>query len=184
LGCSTSVSSSCSLLTAAEQADRRELGVTVEPEPAHQRNVGVRRLTLVAGHGVAYAPVAVELASELVVVADAHRRAAAHHALPRFGPSGDHVEQRRLAGAVGTDHPDAVTRLEADRHSVEHRRVAISPPEAHALQFDARGPEPLRAEFEVQRTRPGGSISSSGDQRGCRGDARFRLAGACRRTAP
>ena len=39
---------------ARQRADRRELRVAVEPELAHQLDVVERRLTLVAGDGVAY----------------------------------------------------------------------------------------------------------------------------------
>ena len=60
-------------LAARQRADRRELRVAVEPELAHQLDVVERGLTLVAGDGVAHPLGQVEVAAELVVVADLDR---------------------------------------------------------------------------------------------------------------
>jgi hypothetical protein len=51
----------------------------------------------------------------------------AHGALVRAHEPADHVEQRRLAGPVGTDHADHLARPDGQRHAVEGGQA----PEAH-----------------------------------------------------
>jgi len=66
----------------------------------------------------------------------------------RAGETGRAVEGR-LAGAVGPDDADAVTRLERDVDASEHRR-AVGPAERDVAGLDALRAQPLRAHRELQ----------------------------------
>jgi hypothetical protein len=44
----------------------------------------------------------------------------AHDAVVGALRAGEHVEQRRLARAVGADDPDGVARRHVERHAVQH----------------------------------------------------------------
>ncbi len=103
-------------LAARECADRRELRVAVEPEPAHQLDVVERGLALAAGHGVAHTLGQVEVAPELVVVADLDSAADLDPTAGRLQSTGDEIQQRALAGTVRADDTDAIARFE---HVVE-----------------------------------------------------------------
>src|SRR4029079_10521479 len=89
-------------------------------EPLRHRHVAQRRFALVAGNGLTNALIGVELPSELVVVTDADSGPAIDLADGGDEPTGDEIEQRRLAGTVGADHTDAVAGLERQRERVEH----------------------------------------------------------------
>ena len=147
-------------LAARECADRRELRVAVEPELAHQLHVVERGLVLVAGDGVAHTLVHVEVAAELVVVADLDRAPDLDRALRGLQPAGDEIEQRALAGAVGADDADAIARLE---HVVERlqdeQRSASSPTVARASGHEKPTPW-ISTPFDPNRVLPSASPSS------------------------
>ena len=88
-------------LAARQQADRRPLRVVVEPERLEQAGVGPVRLAGGPGDRLPHPLRRVERRAALVVERELHGRARARPR-PRAGlaPPGDHVEQRRLAGAV------------------------------------------------------------------------------------
>ncbi len=55
---------------------------------------------------------------------DADVRREPELAVVEVDPAGEHAEQRRLAGAVAADQPDALARIELERHVVQQRAVA------------------------------------------------------------
>ena len=179
-------------LAARQRADRRELRVAVEPELAHQLDVVERGLALVAGDGVAHALVQVEVAAELVVVADLDRAPDLDRALRRLQPAGDEIEQRALAGAVGADDADAIARFE---HVVERlqdeQRSGVATGRGRAGH---EKPTPWSSTpFDPNRVLPSDRPSSPSRALACGTareervggvDARLRLRRARRRAAP
>ena len=133
-------------LAARERADGGELRVTVEPEAAHQSDVLHRRRALVPRHGITHALREVEVAPELVVVADADGASALDGALCGHQPARDDLEQRALAGPVRPDDADPVPRLEREGDAAQHVTATRLPPPRHPVEFDALAAEALAAE--------------------------------------
>ena len=146
-----------STFATAEGADGCELGVTVEPEPSHQRQVLERRLPLVAGDRITHPLGEIECSAELVVVADVGDGGTHVDTAGCRDAAGAHeIEQRRLPRPVGTDDADPVAGLELHRHPFEHTG-AIGPGERDVAQLDAFRSEALAAhrQGEVAGTRRG-----------------------------
>src|SRR5882724_924627 len=62
----------------------------------------------------------------------------AHAARARFRDAGEDVDQRRLAGAVGSDDRDELARVDPEAHAVEGAELAVELPEPVRLENHAR----------------------------------------------
>ena len=136
----------------------------LEVEPRHvgaRRDLALAQLDLVvaAGDLLAHGLVRVERLAALVDVADLHRLADPQRARVRLLLSGDHPEQRRLAGAVRADHADDAA---ARQREVEVRRSAgcrRSPSSRRALRRRCRRAAD-RARCRFRRSRSSATVSS------------------------
>ena len=118
-------------LVAVRERRRRHLGVAIEPELGHQRvrapgglarsgaDTERRDLDVLAHREVAERPAVLERAREAVAAA-AMRRPACDVALPERDralvgtiEAAEHVDERRLAGAVRPDQPDDLAAAQA-----------------------------------------------------------------------
>ena len=167
-------------LAARQRADRRQLGVAVEPEPlASARTSCQRRLALVAGDrrrgpaGPGRGRGRAGRSSRLARSCPARRA-------PVVGreAAGDEVEQRRLAGTVRADDRRADRPARASRSTADRapwcRRARRSRRRAARSPFD---PSRVRADRTGRGRRRGPAASAATlDERGRRGDARLRLA--------
>src|SRR4249919_2821985 len=126
-------------LTTRERADQLLLVRALEVEAA---DVGAR-LDLhladgddvrAAGHFLPDVLVAFELFARLVDIGDLHGVADVDLAAVRLELAGDHLEQRRLAGAVGADNPNNRTRRDGQAEVVDQHPLAEAL--GHVLQLD------------------------------------------------
>src|SRR5207342_2898909 len=126
-------------LTTGERADQLLLVGALEVEAA---DVGARLdLDLAdgddvraAGHFLPDVLVALELFARLVDIGHFHGVADVHFAAVRLELAGDHLEQGRLAGAVGADDADDRARRDGDAEVVDQHAVAEAL--ADVLEFD------------------------------------------------
>ena len=118
-------------LATAELADGR-----VE-QTAHAELVENRLGLPPVAHGVAHRGTREHGA--LIEVADADVASASHHTRFRFDAAGQHVEQRRLAGAVEADDGGAVARRHRHRQVAEKRPVGSAHRDARCVDEDHRG---------------------------------------------
>ena len=169
-------------LATRQQPDRGALGVGVEPEPFEEAGVLPVRLARGTGDGLVDAHGRVEVDAPLGERPEDDGRADGAGALGRRRVAGDHVEQRRLAGAVRPDDAEPLTRVEGEVDATEQPRpVAVAV--ADAVQLDRLVAEARRAERQVQLALARGPLRTALDDRRRRGDARLGLAGP-RRRAP
>ena len=117
-------------LAARQRADLPLLRPALEIEPRH---VGARRdlplaeldLVVATGNLVPHALVGVEGFATLVHVANPHGVTDFQRAAVRLLLSRDHPEQRRLAGAIGPDHPDDAAAGQREGESLDEQVVGI-----------------------------------------------------------
>ena len=135
-------------LAARQRADLPLLAAALEVEPRH---VGARRdlplaeldLVVAAGDLLEHGLVRVERVAALIDVADLHRLADPQRAGVRLLLPGDHPEQRRLAGAVRTDHADDAAARQGEVEVVDQQVVAVAlaqTPRASTTTSPSRGP--------------------------------------------
>ena len=101
-----------STLAARQKADGGPLGVGVEPEALQEASVFPIGPACRAGHGLVDAHGRVEIDGALREGPDGDGRPGLPRPLVRMQQAGDDVEQRRLAGAVGSDDAEALARIE------------------------------------------------------------------------
>src|SRR5262249_36572337 len=133
-------------LAARERADLPLLRRPLEVEPRHvgpRRDLLLAKLDLVvaAGDFLPDALVGVERLAALIDVADLHRVANPERAGVGLLLSGDHPEQRRLAGAVWTDNADDAAARQREIKAVDEQVVLVA--FAQPARFDDDVAEPL-----------------------------------------
>src|SRR3954447_14584532 len=134
---------------ARQRADLASLRRSLEVEPRHvgaRRHLALAELDLLgaAGDLVEHAPVRVERVAALVDVADLHGLADPQRAGIRLFRSGDHLEQRRLAGAVRPDHADDPAARQGEVEVVDQQIVAEALLDAAGLDDDVAKARPRR----------------------------------------
>ena len=169
-------------LTAREEADRRPLGVVLEPERLQQPSVGPVRLPVRARHRLAHPLIWIERVAPLVVHRDPRRGPVHHPPLARRAAAGDDVEEGRLARTVGSDDPEALTRVEGQVEVPEQPAVAVAV--ADVVELHHLVTEAGRLDVQREVAGAGGGLGARGHQRGGGVDPRLRLAGARGRAAP
>ena len=117
-------------LAAGQRRDRRSGLLRREQEILHVADDVARlpadehRVAAPAGQRVAHRRIRIERLAALVERRHLQVDAERDLALVRRELAGQHLQQRRLAGAVRSDQPDAVAALDADREVAHDRRVA------------------------------------------------------------
>src|SRR5207237_6254671 len=124
---------------AGERADLALLLRALEVEPGDERARGDRpladhQLVLAAGDLLPHALVRTERVAALIDVARLHGLAETQRPRIRLLLPRDHPEQRRLAGAVRSDHADDAAARQREVQIVHEQEVAVRLP--HAARFD------------------------------------------------
>ena len=119
------------LLVGALEVEGADIGARHDGDAAEVDHVGA------AGDFFPDVLVGVELVAALVHVADLDRLADAHGALVRFFLAEDHLEQRRLAGAVRADDADDAAGGQLEGEVVDQDVVAEGLGEVFRFQHDA-----------------------------------------------
>ena len=128
------------LLVAAAEVEPRRVLARVHLALAEQDDV------LVLGDLLPHGVLRVEAAARLVDVGELHRLADAELAVVGLLLAGDHLEERRLAGAVRPDHADDAAGRERERQVLDEQPVA------EALD------DVLGLDDEVAEARAGGNV--------------------------
>src|SRR5438445_7203566 len=118
------------LLVAATEVEGRAVGTAVDLMLAELDDLGA------AGDFFPHRLVRFERVSALVDIAEPHSLALADRAGIRCFLTGDHLEQRRLAGAVRADDTDDAARRQLERQVFDQKLVAEALVEAFDLDDD------------------------------------------------
>ena len=170
-------------LTARQQPDRCPLGVGVEPEPLEEAGVLPVRAAGRPGDGLLDGHRGIQLDPLLGEHAERDRRADGDGPLGGGQVTGDHPQQGRLAGAVGTDDAEPLPGVEREVDTAEQPRP-VAEAVAHPFEVDHVVAEAGGAESEIELAAAGRGFGPAFDDRRRRLDAGLRLARPRRRAPP